>query len=204
MRRQNMDNDFFNQLNKNCKSKEELNKEIEKKRKDEYRKTQQEIDDAISDYHNFILSFIEQFKKASVSAVSKGMYIETNNRKKLKGKISLYSESETDYYDTRYCNKSLFMTFFNPIIQNAFLGSKIEWEENTCLAGGGITLYKRMPDNYHGSPYNQTLKSKCDSILTDIFFLQELHNLVPTIKFGRIKRSYSSIVCDSMKFSFDF
>ncbi len=201
-----MNNGFFNQLNKNCKSKEELNKEIEKKRKDEYRKAQQEIDDASSDYHNLILSFIEQFEKASLSAVSQGMYIETNNGKKLKGEISLYSKK--DYY-TELCSKNLSISFFNPIITNAFFGSKIEWDEHACLACGGVTLYEKMPDNfqrsfYERSPYNRTLKSKCDSILTDKVLFQKLHNLVPTIKLGRIKRHYGGIICDSMKFSFVF
>lgn len=182
-----MDNDFFNQLNQSCKSKEEIEKErkIQQQKVDAENnaKIQQAEYEAEAEYNRLLNSLVDEFKESAISAVSNGKYIEFDDKKYLKGIFEL-TESEKFYYESENTfSLSLSFKFYELMKKNRlFLGDKIIW--NKAELFGSKTLYSGVLSvtSYHISPYDKFLREKCDSILYDENFYLELKKNIPNIK----------------------
>ena len=89
------------------------------------------------------------------------------------------------------------------------LGTKTEWKDDYKYSSH-LSMYENIPDTvssncYHGPHYNSVLKLNCDMILNDRTFLDNLKELVPTIKFGKTKRKFHGYgYSDIKEFSFTF
>lgn len=189
-----MDNDFLNQLNQSCKSKEEIEKEriIQQQKIDAENnaKIEQAEYEAEVEYNKLKNQFVDVLKNESVKAVSKGKYIIKNSNKLLKGfiQVSEYINIIWDCEDT----SDLFLTcqFYEPIEKSkSFFGKQIIWEEDKSIIAehGSLSLYCHMLpiSSPNILPYNKCLREMCDAIQFDKDFLSLIKKSIPTIEFDK-------------------
>ncbi len=209
-----MNNDFFNQLNNSCRTKKEIVKEKsiqQKKISDENEfKLRQAQDEVENKYGNLIQSFLNEFKNGAINAVSQGKYIEENNKKLLKGVFKLWEYEHINYDSENRYDLFLSCEFYKPIEKNQFpFGKKTIWEkeDHFTRTSVSINLYEDIlpVSSYHIPPYDKFLRKKCDVILYDKNFLAEIKNLVPTIKFDKVRVAHEGFSkYDIREFSFVF
>lgn len=204
-----MDNDFFNQLNQSCKSKEEIEKERKSQQQkidaENNAKIQQAKDKAKSEYDRLVNLFIDELKTGAINAVSKGCFIETGHKKLLKGVFEL-SENVT-LYDCSEDTTTLVLSyqFYKPQEKSIFLlVNKTTWEKDIITLCGGVTLYKGLPsvNSDYISPYDKFLRQKFDKIKYNDDLYLEIKKYIPTLK---CKNSWKHVRNSwIIEFSFEF
>lgn len=184
-----MGNDFFNELNNNCVSREEIEKEKKRQQKQIEETKRIELLKAQADsekkYNKLINEFVDIFKDEAIKAVSNGKYALKGNNKVLKGNILFdkYSENIADEY-TVY-NLSLDCKFYEPKEKSTLLGKKIVWSEDTSITAqkGCLYFYESMHSILSDdiSIFDKCFQEKCDTIITNDSFLLFCERSYPAI-----------------------
>lgn len=211
-----MDNDFLEQLNNNCKTKEEVKiandkgkQMAENQRQDYFTKEQSKAEDKLNEYY---VTFVESFKELCIKAVSNALYLEDGGKKQLKGCISVTTYKSVSLHDDGYHYTSyLCGKIYKPQSKKTFWGNKIIWSDQDGV-DTSVLLYQNMAAlKLFSTPttYETILQDICNKIHEKTDLVLMIKNIIPTIQFDEkwskvLLNHKTDVVTNKLEFTFTF